>query len=109
MKIATISLPQELYQKADPSSGPAEWRRKTDRRRIREAVYLLQEGSESNIFAHTRDVSLDSLGLSCKFQVMPGEHILVRLAYIEDAEWTKFVVRHCTNGLGGFNIGLSLI
>jgi len=67
----------------------------------------MRKGGEQ-LFAYTRDVSPDSMGISCKFEIQPDETVLVRLAYEDASIWSEAKVIHCTKATSGFNIGVKM-
>lgn len=55
------------------------------------------------VIARGRDICLEGVGLTCRYEFRRGEIVEMRRA--EDDFWLPIVIRHCTATVGGFKIG----
>jgi hypothetical protein len=101
------NLAAQLYAKAQ-RHPVSEWRRGTSRRYVREPVLMRRLGGTQDIHGCTVDAGPDSLGISCREALEPGDRIHVRLSLKSD-EWWLFEVRHCSPSVSGFKVGLRIL
>ena len=107
-KVTSENIASELYEELC-ESPEQEWRRDSSRRETYEALdleYPTEEGMKV-ILAYALNVSLDSLGISCREEFKPRDRVRIRRAFGEN--WSDAQVMHCTATIGGYKIGLKII
>ena len=62
---------------------------------------------DTTVYASTRDISAGGLGLKVRQRLQPGA--IVRVTLDEGGESVTGRVRHCSEALGGFYVGIEFI
>ncbi len=107
-KTAAENLASELYDELC-DTPVQEWRRDFTRRDTHEAIdleYPTEDGMDV-VLAYALNVSVDSMGITCRQEFSKRDRVRVRRAFGET--WTEAVVMHCTSTVGGYKIGLKII
>jgi hypothetical protein len=99
------NLTQKLFDRATQRPG-SEWRRRSQRRDLQEAVVIRNEGVD--VFANTINVSTSAMTVKSQRPLNAGLQVNVRHASVVQ-EWYGMEVMHCTKTIGGFKIGLRLV